>query len=87
MEQHDADAPGIDLSALPPVITPGELAAILKTTPAALAQERYRGSGIPYVKWGSRVRYLAADVARFLADNRRQGTAADHDSPLAVGGR
>lgn len=83
--EHHTDFVEIDLSALPPVITPDELAAILKTTTAALAQERYRGSGIPYVKWGSRIRYLAADVVRFLADNRRQGTAADHDSPVAVG--
>ena len=65
---------------------PEELAAILKTTPAALAQERYRGGGIPYVKWGARIRYLAADVAAYLADNRRQGTAADHGT-AAVGGR
>lgn len=83
MDHHAAL--GIDLSALPPVITPDELAAILKVTPEALAQERYRGSGIPYVKWGARIRYLAADVARFMADNRRQGTAADHDGPVAVG--
>jgi hypothetical protein len=70
---------GIDLTELPPVATPDELARILKTTPAALAQERYRRVGIPYVKWGSRIRYLRADVARYLADNRRQGTTAPAD--------
>ena len=69
-----------DFSALPPVITPDELADFLKTTSAALAQERYRRAGIPYVKWGARVRYLRDDVARYLAANRRQGTATDHDS-------
>ncbi len=76
---------GIDLSALPPIITPDELAAAFKTTPAALAQERYRGVGMPYVKWGSRIRYLRTDIARFLADNRRQGTATS-DMPAAGSG-
>ena len=78
--------PDIDLSGLPPVITPDELADVLKTTPAALAQERYRGTGVPYVKWGSRIRYLREDVIRFLADNRRQGTAADQTGPVAARG-
>ena len=69
------DDTGIDLSVLPPVSTADELAPILKTTAAALAQDRYRGRGVPFVKHGRRVRYLRADVARYLADNRRHGTA------------
>nr|WP_232425857.1 helix-turn-helix domain-containing protein [Mycobacterium sp. JS623] len=42
----------------------------MATTEAALAQDRYRRGGIPYVKFGRRVRYLRADVARYLAANR-----------------
>lgn len=61
---------GVDLSGLEPVSTPEELAPVMKTTVNALAQDRYRGVGIPYVKFGKRVRYLRADVARYLADNR-----------------
>ena len=61
---------GIDLSTLQPISTPAELAPVMRTTEAALAQDRYRRRGIPYVKFGRRVRYLRADVARYLAANR-----------------
>jgi hypothetical protein len=67
---------GIDLSTLPPVITALELAPVMRTTEAALAQDRYRRRGIPYVKFGRRVRYLRTDVARYLAANRNHGDAA-----------
>jgi hypothetical protein len=66
---------GIDLSALPPVMRSVELAPALGMTSEALAQERYRGGGIPYVKLGRRVRYLRADVARYLVTHR---TGGDH---------
>jgi hypothetical protein len=61
---------GIDLSMLPAISTAEELAPVLSTTVSALAQDRYRGRGIRYVKFGRRVRYLRADVARYLAANR-----------------
>jgi len=62
---------GIDLSGLPPVIKPNELAPVIRTTVDALAQDRYRDTGIPYIKIGRRVRYLRADVARYLVANRK----------------
>jgi hypothetical protein len=43
---------GIDLSTLPPVMSTNQLAPALGITSEALAQDRYRGCGIPYVKWG-----------------------------------
>lgn len=61
---------GIDLSALGPVVKPQELAPIIRTTVDALAQDRYRRTGIPYVKLGRRVRYLRVDVARYLTAHR-----------------
>ena len=61
---------GIDLSSLPPVIKSNELAPVLRTTVDALSQDRYRGVGIPFVKMGRRVRYLRADVARYLMKHR-----------------
>lgn len=70
---------GIDLSTLPVMAKARELAPVMGTTEAALAQDRYRGGGIPYVKVGRRVRYLRVDVARYLAANRSdnsQGGAA-----------
>lgn len=65
---------GVDLSALPAIITPEELAPVLRTTVGALAQDRYRRTGVPYTKHGRRVRYLRADVARYLAANRHEAT-------------
>lgn len=64
---------GVDLSPLPPVMTAETLAPVLDMTPEALAQDRYRRSGIPYVKLGRRVRYLRADVARYLVTHRNVG--------------
>jgi hypothetical protein len=64
---------GIELSTLPAVATARELAPVLATTEAALAQDRYRQAGIPYVKFGRRVRYLRVDVARYLVTHRAGG--------------
>jgi hypothetical protein len=64
---------GIDLSALPAIATACELAPVMGTTEAGLAQDRYRRTGIPYVKYGRRVRYLRADVARYLVTHRTGG--------------
>jgi hypothetical protein len=61
---------GIDLSMLPAVTTADELAPVLGVTVGSLANERYRRVGIPYVKHGRRVRYLRADVARYLIAHR-----------------
>ncbi len=61
---------------LPPIVTAAQLAPVLHTTTDALAQDRYRRRGIPYVKIGGRVRYLRADVLNYLATNRFGGDAA-----------
>jgi hypothetical protein len=64
---------GIDLADLKGVLSSRELAVLLGVTPGSLAQDRYRGCGIPYVKIGRRVRYLGADVARYLVSHRAGG--------------
>jgi hypothetical protein len=61
---------------LPAVATAVQVAKVVQTSVDALAQDRYRGRGIPHVKIGGRVRYLRADVLQFLADNRVGGNAA-----------
>lgn len=58
---------------LPHVAKPEHVAAFIHTTVDALAQDRYRRRGLPWVKIGGRVRYLREDVLRFLADNRIGG--------------
>jgi hypothetical protein len=65
-----ADA-GFDLSEMPPIVTPEQLAPILGQTVGALANDRYRGIGPPFVKHGRRIRYLRSDVARYLVSHRK----------------
>lgn len=61
---------------LPPVATATQVARVVQTTPDALAQDRYRRRGIPFVKIGGRVRYLREDVIEYLTANRFGGDAA-----------
>lgn len=60
---------------LPAVATSAQIAQVVQTTVDALAQDRYRRRGIPFVKIGGRVRYLREDVIAFLAANRVGGEA------------
>lgn len=60
--------------------TPSEVAAYLRTTEASLAQARYRGTGVPFIKVGRRVMYRWADVdaylkSRLVACGERPGAA------------
>ncbi|WP_422748607.1 DNA-binding protein [Mycobacterium sp. WMMD1722] len=59
-----------DIEHLPALSTPAQLAEVMQTTTSALAQDRYLGRGIPYVKFGKRIRYLREDVLSYLAANR-----------------
>lgn len=68
---------GIDLSMLPTIMTAAELAPAIRSSEGALAQDRYRNRGIPYIKMGRRIRYVRADVARYLAANRSASTQRD----------
>lgn len=63
------------LDDLPEAMTAKQLAAYLQTSPQSLSQDRYLRRGIPYVKFGGRVRYMRADVAAYLAANRQAGAA------------
>jgi len=60
----------MDPGLLPPLLTADQLAELLQTTPAALAQDRYQGRGVPYTRVGRRIRYLKDDVLKYLRDNR-----------------
>lgn len=51
----------------PNLATPSEVAKALRTTEAALSQDRYLNQGIPYCKHGRRVLYRWADVHAYLA--------------------
>ncbi|MET8650610.1 DNA-binding protein [Nocardia aurea] len=49
--------------------TPAEVAKALRTTPARLANDRYKGIGIPYVKNGRNVLYRWQDVRNWIEKN------------------
>jgi len=60
-------------------LTPKEVAEILHTSEAGLAQLRYRGTGPRFVKIGPRkVIYRLADVQAYLDERTRQRTDDPH---------
>jgi hypothetical protein len=72
MEHRMANLANLD--ELPEVMTTPQLAGFMQTTENSLAQDRYLGRGIPFVKFGKRVRYLRNDVLDYIAANRVQRT-------------
>jgi len=59
-----------EIDKLPPVLTAEQVAPLLGMTASALAQDRFRGVGCPYIRMGSKIRYLRADVAQYLIEGR-----------------
>jgi hypothetical protein len=59
---------------LSPLATPAEVAEYLRTTTAALAQDRYKGIGPKFIKRGRRVLYRWSDVSEWLDHNTIQRT-------------
>jgi len=58
-------------ASLPDLATTTELAEFLKCHPQGLANARYLGRGIPFIKLSTgRVRYLKADVLAYLEERR-----------------
>jgi hypothetical protein len=60
---------------------PEQVALVLGTSAAGLAQMRYRGTGPRFVKRGRRVLYRWSDVRAYLDANTLQRT----DDPRGVG--
>jgi hypothetical protein len=63
------------------IALPAEVAEALDTSPAGLAQMRYRGTGPKFIKRGRRVLYRWADVNAYLDMNTVQRT----DEPRGAG--
>lgn len=59
---------------LPDTASPEEVAKVFFTTPAGLAQMRYRGTGPKFVKVGQRVIYRWSDVYAYLDANTMNQT-------------
>jgi hypothetical protein len=55
---------------IPDLATPAEVAEALHTTPASLAQMRYRGDGPKFVRVGRRrVLYRWVDVEQYITES------------------
>ncbi|OMC05987.1 hypothetical protein A5735_04855 [Mycolicibacter heraklionensis] len=54
------------------VVVPAQLAVFLHTTEQVLAQDRYRGRGIPYVRYGRRILYRVKDIQSYLDANTHE---------------
>jgi hypothetical protein len=59
---------------LPALAVPAEVAQYRHTTTAALAQDRYKGTGPKFIKRGRRVLYRWSDVLEWLDRNTIQRT-------------
>jgi len=68
------------LDELPTLLTPPELARLLRSTTNTLAQNRYLGLGVPFIRHGRKVLYARADVLAYLEANRCERT----DDPRGV---
>lgn len=64
------------LNEMPELMNPRETAKCLRTTTNTLAQDRYLGRGVPFIKAGRRVLYARADVLAYLAAGRTDPSVA-----------
>lgn len=63
--------------------TPAQVAQVLDTSEAGLAQMRYRGTGPKFTKVGKKVLYRWSEVRKYLEANTCQRT--DDPRGVAVG--
>lgn len=62
-----------DSSKIPDMLlTAKEVADYLSISVEALAQDRFRGDGIPFVKIGSRVRYRLSSLLAYLEEKEQR---------------
>lgn len=54
---------------LPQFLRAKEVAEWLGISEQALASDRFRGDGIPYVRIGTRIRYRMADLLKYVEEN------------------
>jgi hypothetical protein len=62
-----------DLSDMPAVMDSKQAGPFFGKSAAQLANDRYLGQGLPYVKVGARVYYLRSDIETYLAAHRVGG--------------
>jgi hypothetical protein len=65
------------LEQLPELLTPPEVAELLRTTTNSLSQDRYLDRGLPFIRAGRRILYDRKDVLQYLAANRSSAPQRD----------
>ena len=65
------------LEQLPELLTPAEVAEVLRTTTNSLSQDRYLRRGLAYHRAGRRILYARADVLAYLAAGRSAAPQCD----------
>jgi hypothetical protein len=61
-----------NLTDLPELMTPAELAQVMRRTTQSLAQDRYLRKGVPFHRVGGKILYSKADVLSYLDAGRVQ---------------
>lgn len=74
-QAKDGLATPMSLEALPLLLTPSQLAALLGRSERTLERERGDGVGIPFVKYGNRVYYFRDVVIASLRERMYVSTA------------
>jgi hypothetical protein len=64
------------------LLTPDEVASLLRKNVLSLANDRNRGEGLPYVKAGRLVRYRMSDVLAFIEGSARGFTWSNMEASL-----
>jgi hypothetical protein len=68
LERQSGDGRGPTTSAAKRYLTAKEAAEIRRKNQSALAKERERGEGPPWIRDGARILYPADELERYLAD-------------------
>jgi hypothetical protein len=64
-----APSPSVSSADVPELMTPKEVAALLRCTVAALSQLRYRDEGPTYISIGRKILYRREDIRIYLKQN------------------
>lgn len=51
------------------LLTPKEVAEVIRRSESSLARDRYQGRGLPYIRFNRRVYYRIEDIRRYVSEH------------------